>query len=83
MTVRVPEKLKKRIDKLAEVTDRSSSWHAARALHVYVEEQEWQIEMIREGDRDVRRGRVVSHEKTSRWLRSWGSKRELPPPTCE
>jgi predicted transcriptional regulator len=54
MTVRAPAKLKKRIDKLAEVTDRSSSWLAARALHVYVEEQEWQIEMIRQGDRDVR-----------------------------
>jgi predicted transcriptional regulator len=56
MTVPVPAKLKKRIDKLAEVTDRSSSWLAARALHVYVEEQDWQIEMIRQGHRDVRAG---------------------------
>jgi len=38
---------------------------------------------IRKGKRDVREGRVVSHEKTARWLRSWGTKRELPPPACE
>jgi predicted transcriptional regulator len=83
MTVRVPVELKSRIDKLAEATDRSSSWLAARALHVYVEEQEWQLGEIRDGEKDVRAGRVVAHEKTARWLRSWGTKRELPPPSCE
>jgi hypothetical protein len=35
---------------------------------------------IREGKKDVQAGRIVSHKKTARWLRSWGTKRELPPP---
>jgi len=38
---------------------------------------------IRKGMSDVQAGRVVSHEKTARWLRSWGKERELPPPPRE
>jgi predicted transcriptional regulator len=38
---------------------------------------------IRKGKKDVQAGRVVSHEKTARWLRSWGNKRELLPPSSE
>ena len=35
---------------------------------------------IRKGKKDMRAGRVVSHEKTARWLRSWGKKRKEPAP---
>jgi predicted transcriptional regulator len=83
MTVRVPAALKNRLDRLADATSRSRSWLAAHALEVYVEDQEWQLATIRKGIKDTREGHVASHEKTSRWLRSWGKKRELPPPSCE
>jgi len=36
---------------------------------------------IRKGKKDVQAGRIVSHKKTARWLRSWGKKRELRPPS--
>jgi predicted transcriptional regulator len=83
VTVRVPAALKNRLDKLADASSRSRSWLAARALQVYVEDQEWQLAAIRKGKKDVHAGRIISHEKTARWLRSWGKKRELPPPSCE
>jgi RHH-type rel operon transcriptional repressor/antitoxin RelB len=83
VTVRVPAALKNRLDKLADATARSRSWLAAHALQVYVEDQEWQLAVIRKGVKDLQAGRTVSHEKTARWLRSWGKKRELPPPSCE
>jgi predicted transcriptional regulator len=38
---------------------------------------------VRKGKKDVQAGRIVSHKKVARWLRSWGRKRELPPPPCE
>jgi predicted transcriptional regulator len=38
---------------------------------------------IRKGKKDVQAGRVVCHKKTARWVRSWGKKRELPPPSFE
>jgi RHH-type rel operon transcriptional repressor/antitoxin RelB len=82
VTVRIPTKLKNRLNKLADATARSRSWVAAHALEVYVEEQEWQVAEIRKGIDDLNAGRVVSHEKVSRWLRSWGKRRKLPPPSC-
>jgi predicted transcriptional regulator len=39
--------------------------------------------IIRRGKKDVQASRIVSHEKTARWLRSWGKKRELPPPSSK
>jgi predicted transcriptional regulator len=41
------------------------------------------VTAIRKGKEDVQAGRLVSHEKTTRWLRSWGKKHELPPPSCK
>ena len=83
VTVRVPAGLKNRLDKLADATARSRSWLAAHALEVYVQDQEWQLATIGKGAKDIQTGRIVSHEKTARWLRSWGKKRELTPPSCE
>jgi predicted transcriptional regulator len=31
---------------------------------------------------DLEAGRVISHEAMVRWLRSWGTENELPPPEC-
>ncbi|MGH9740865.1 MAG: CopG family ribbon-helix-helix protein [Candidatus Acidiferrum sp.] len=83
VTIRVTKSLKTKLAKLASSTDRSSSWLAARALEVYVDDQTWQIEAIRKGKKDFEAGRTVPHEKVDRWLRSWGTKHEEPPPTCE
>ncbi len=31
---------------------------------------------------DIEAGRVISHEAVKRWLLSWGTDNELPPPKC-
>ena len=36
----------------------------------------------REGEADADAGRVISHEAMTRWLASWGTEHELPPPEC-
>lgn len=35
---------------------------------------------IAEGLADIEAGRVISHEAMKRWLLSWGTPGELPPP---
>ena len=82
-TVRVPADLKKRIDQLAEASDRSRSWLTADALRHYVEDQQWQLAEIDAGLQDADAGRVVPHEEVDRWLKSWGSKRKQRPPACK
>ena len=38
---------------------------------------------LAEAEADVAAGRVISHEAMTRWLRSWGTDHELPPPECD
>lgn len=83
VTLRVDKALKKRLEKLANATARSSSWLAAHALETYVDSHEWQVAEIEKGLKDMRAGRTVSHEKVKRWLKSWGTKRPLKAPACD
>jgi hypothetical protein len=41
-----------------------------------------EIERIREGLADAEAGRLVAHEDVLRWLDSWGTENELPPPNA-
>jgi predicted transcriptional regulator len=83
LTVRVPTKLRKRLEGLAKATDRNRSRLAVEALENYVDEQEEQLARIDRGIRDADAGRVVPHDDVKRYLKSWGSKHKLPPPSCE
>jgi predicted transcriptional regulator len=83
LTVRVPVRLRNRLESLAETTARNRSRLAVEALESYVDEQEEQLAKIDRGLRDADAGRVVSHERVKRYLQSWGSKRKLPPPRCK
>jgi len=38
---------------------------------------------VEEGLADVDAGRVIPYEKIRRWLLSWGTDEELPPPECQ
>ena len=41
-----------------------------------------EIEAVKEGLADADAGRTVSYEDVRRWLLSWGTDSELPPPEC-
>ena len=83
LTVRVPIKLKNRLEGLAKSTSSNRSRLAVEALQSYVDEQEEQLARIDQGIRDADAGRVVPHEEVKRYLQSWGSNRKLPPPECK
>lgn len=83
LSVRVPVRLKQRLEGLAETTASNRSRLAVEALETYVEEREAQLAKIDQGIRDADAGRVVSHHKVKRYLQSWGSKRRLPRPSCK
>ncbi len=80
--MRVPIKLKNRLEGLAKMTARSRSRLAVEALANYVDEQEMQLAKIDQGIRDADAGRIVPHSEVKRYLQSWGSKRKLAPPVC-
>lgn len=40
------------------------------------------IEAVKEGLADADAGRTTPYERVRRWLLSWGTDDELPPPSC-
>lgn len=80
LSVRLDVETKKRLETLAKRSRRSKSFLAAEAIAAYVESESWQLDEIRAGLEEIDAGRGVDHAKVTRWLRSWGKKRELKPP---
>ena len=48
LTLRVPLEMKKRLDKLADATNRSKSYLAGEALRQYIDLEAWQIGEIQQ-----------------------------------
>ena len=82
LSVHLSAEIEARLDRLARDTSVSKSRLATDAIVAYLDEQERQLEKIREGLADAEAGRVISHEEVTRWLESWGTEDELPPPKC-
>ena len=82
-TIRVSGDVLLRLDKLAKAIKRTRSWLAASAVENYVAEQERYMALIDQAEHEVEAGRFVPHEEVARWLLSWGTDHELPPPSCK
>ena len=80
LSIRIDAGTKKRLDALARRAKRSKSFLAAEAINAYIEAEEWQLSEIHSSIREVEVGKVLSHDRASKWLRSWGKKSELKPP---
>jgi len=74
LSIRIDAETKKRLDSLSKRSKRSKSFLAAEAIAAYVESEEWQLEEIQAGIAELECGQEVSHEKVSKWLKSWSKK---------
>jgi predicted transcriptional regulator len=65
MTVRIPAKVKERLEALAKATDRSKAYLASRAIEEYLEVQEWQVKAIEKAvhEADSPDAQFVDHEE--------------------
>jgi predicted transcriptional regulator len=73
ISVRVPKEVAKRLQALAQATDRSKSYVAAQAIEEFVTLQEWQVKAIRHGLAQAKAGKLVSHEEAQKRLAGWRS----------
>ena len=82
MTLRLDIETLRRLDRLAEVTERSKAWLAAQAVKDYLELNEWQTEAINTAIKraNSRGAKFIDHEQVDAWLRSWGTPRERKAP---
>jgi predicted transcriptional regulator len=75
LTVRIDERVARRLKKLATAVDRSSSYLAAEAIEEYLTLQEWQVEAIRQGLGEAERGAGRSLQEVRRL---WEARRADP-----
>ena len=80
LSVRIDSETKKRLDALSKRSRRSKSFLAAEAIAAYVESEEWQLDELHAGIAELDSGQEVSHEKVSKWLKSWGKPGETKAP---
>jgi RHH-type transcriptional regulator, rel operon repressor / antitoxin RelB len=80
LSIRIDPNTKKRLDALSRRSKRSKSFLAAEAITAYVESEEWQFGELQAGIAELESGRVVSHERVSKWLNSWGKSSETKAP---
>jgi predicted transcriptional regulator len=65
MTIRIPAKVKERLEALAKATDRSKAYLASRAIEEYLEIQEWQVKAIEKAvhEADSPDAQFIDHEE--------------------
>jgi predicted transcriptional regulator len=80
LSIRIDAGTKKRLDALSKRSKRSKSFLAAEAIAAYVESEEWQLGELQAGMAELDSGQEVSHDKVSKWLKSWGKPGETKAP---
>ena len=80
LSIRIDSETRKRLDALSKRSRRSKSFLAAEAIATYVESEEWQLGELQTGIAELESGQDVSHEKVSKWLKSWGKPGETKAP---
>jgi len=81
-SVRLKPTVRRRLNKIAKESGRSSNFLISQAVESFVDDHERLEAELREADEQLDSGHYVRHEDMKAWLLSWGTKSELPPPRC-
>jgi predicted transcriptional regulator len=73
-TLRLDDDTLKALDRLAEKTDRSRSWLAARAIEDYIALNAWQIAKIEAGINAADRGDFADEKEVARVRKKYAAK---------
>ena len=75
LTLRIESEIKERLNMIAKMMDRSSSYIASKAIKEYIHLNEWQIQAIEMGIKQADRGELISHtDIKSKWEKKLGNK---------
>lgn len=80
-SIRIPLETKRELEEYARATKRSSAFIAKEAIEAHLAERRAYLAAIDEAVREADEvGEFVSWDATKKWLDSWGTDDELPPP---
>ena len=71
-TIRIEDEKIGRIDGLAKTLSRTRSWVINQAIDRFLEYEEWFIQEVHDGLKEVERGEVATQEEVATKFRKWG-----------
>ncbi len=71
-TVRIDENMLGRLDNLARNQDRPRSYLINQALKRYIEYEEWFVQEVKEGLKEVERDEIATDNEVTAAFRKWG-----------
>lgn len=80
LSLHVEAELKKKLDDEARLQKISVESIAENAIKRYLEIREHERQILRERVAEADRGVFISSEAMHRWIESWDTENELPPP---
>lgn len=79
-SIRLDTAVKKRLEREAELEDRSAGYIAQKAIEDYLDSKEYFRQEMAAAIAEADKGVFISWEKISAWMESWDTENELPPP---
>ena len=79
-SMRMDAKLKVSLEREAKREDRSTAYMAQRAIAEFINAREYKREALAEAAAEADKGVFISGEAVEKWMASWGTGHELPPP---
>jgi len=83
MTLRLDDETHDRLSNLAGATDRSKSYLMMQALKLFLENNEWQVQEIKEALAEADTAspsQFVDNDTVMAWMETWGTNHESDPP---
>ena len=83
MTLRLDDETNDRLSNLAGATDRSKAYLTLQALKLYLENNEWQVQDIKEAVAEADTAspdQFVDNDTVMAWMETWGTDDESQPP---
>ncbi len=84
MTLRLDDETNDRLTNLAGATDRTKSYLAMQALKLFLENNEWQVQEIKQAVTEADSAgpdQFVDNDTVMAWMETWGSDDESQPPS--
>lgn len=84
MTLRLDDETNDRLSNLAGATDRSKSYLAMQALKLFLENNEWQVQDIKQAVVEADSAgpdQFVDNDIVMAWMETWGTDQESQPPS--
>ncbi|CAA6821932.1 MAG: Unknown protein [uncultured Thiotrichaceae bacterium] len=83
LSLRIDAEIKERIEQEAKSLDRSSSYVVLQAISSYLKGKDEKRKAIAEAIAEADKGVFISQESMGKWVDSWGTDNELPPPEAD